>query len=128
VEVGGAAGQRATCAIWEWTCSCMSPSREVCCSQWPPPGPPTPATANEPGPAAWKGNVPAVAAGPYRVPGDRYVAAHLERVSPRCPAAFYTLHTRSGIHTLPGSSTRGWTWNASGTGSVTATSRLQRAT
>ena len=24
---------RATWAIWEWTCSCMSPSREVCCSQ-----------------------------------------------------------------------------------------------
>ena len=23
----------ATWAIWEWTCSCMSPSREVCCSQ-----------------------------------------------------------------------------------------------
>ena len=20
-------------AIWEWTCNCMSPSREVCCSQ-----------------------------------------------------------------------------------------------
>ena len=24
---------RAVWAIWEWTCSCMSPSREVCCSQ-----------------------------------------------------------------------------------------------
>ena len=22
---------RTTCAIWEWTCNCMSPSREVCC-------------------------------------------------------------------------------------------------
>ena len=43
---------------------------------------------------------------------------------PGCPLP--TLRIRSGIRTLPGSSTRGWTWSVCGTGSVTGITTTTR--
>ena len=47
-------------------------------------------------------------------------------ITAKCRCRFSRI--RSGIHTLPGSLTRGWTWSACAIGSVTAISRLQHAT